>query len=204
MANKIIQTDMPFPVFSMEADTDYLLARLVNFLGSSFHSRAGFFAQQACEKYMKALSVQRDQSYAETHKLLDLAQICEPYGAFFSEAETKRILKQFDIFDQIGRYGGASNFDPLSKGQSVGGVSIKVAPGVQVAGASIWTGKHISDLDAFVFQSRGFLDFEKARFGDSLNAILNNERSKSSHLAMWRFPIPLRRILTARNAYFKA
>jgi hypothetical protein len=63
MANKIIQTDMPFPVFSMEADTDYLLARLVNFLGSSFHSRAGFFAQQACEKYMKALSVQRDQSY---------------------------------------------------------------------------------------------------------------------------------------------
>jgi hypothetical protein len=99
---KIVQTDMPFPVFSMEADTDYLLARLVNFLGNSFHSRAGFFAQQACEKYMKALSVQRDRSYAETHKLLDLAQICATYGAFFSEAETKRILEQFDIFDQIG------------------------------------------------------------------------------------------------------
>jgi ISXO2-like transposase domain/HEPN domain len=103
---EIVKTDMPFPVFAMEADTDYLLARLINFLGGSFHSRAGFFAQQACEKYMKALSVQRDGSYAETHKLLDLATICEPYGTFFSETETKRILEQFDIFDQIGRYGG--------------------------------------------------------------------------------------------------
>jgi HEPN domain-containing protein len=204
MVSKIVQTAMPFPVFSMEADTDYLLARLVNFLGASFHSRAGFFAQQACEKYLKALSVQRDQSYAETHKLLDLAQICEPYGQFFSESETKRILEQFDIFDQIGRYGGASNFDPLSKGQSVGGVSIKIAPGAQVAGASVWTGKHISDLDAFVFHARGFLDFEKARFGNSLKAILNNDPSKSSHLGTWRFPVPLREVLTVGNAYFKS
>jgi HEPN domain-containing protein len=57
MAPKLVKTEMPFWSFSKEADTDYLLARMINFLGAGFHSRAGFFAQQACEKYMKALMI---------------------------------------------------------------------------------------------------------------------------------------------------
>jgi HEPN domain-containing protein len=102
----------------MEAHHDYLLARLVSFLGGSFHSKAGFFGQQACEKYLKALSVQHSKLYLDTHKLPKSAIPCQPYGPFFSEKETLRILEQFDIFDQIGRYGGAAKFDPLSKGVS--------------------------------------------------------------------------------------
>jgi HEPN domain-containing protein len=200
---KFKRTNMPFTVFSMEADYDYLLARLISFLGGGFHSRAGFFAQQACEKYMKALAVQRNGTYLETHKLFDLAEKCEPYGTIFSEAETKRILDQFDIFDQIGRYGGAAKFDPLSKGKTVGGRSIKVSPVVQIAGAWIWTPKHLHDLDAFVFHARAFLDFEKAKFGDGIKSVLDNNRA-SPLLALWEFPMPLREVLTKNNSYFKA
>jgi HEPN domain-containing protein len=96
-------TDFPFTVFSMEADTDYLLARMIHFLGAGFHSRTGFFAQQACEKYLKAFSVQKTASFLETHNLRTLAEFCEPHDSYFSEAETCRILEQFDLFDQIGR-----------------------------------------------------------------------------------------------------
>jgi HEPN domain-containing protein len=202
-APKFIRIDRPFIVLSKEADYDYLLARLISFLGGGFHSKAGFFAQQACEKYMKALNIQRNGTYLETHKLLDLAAKCEPDGAFFSEPETKRILEQFDIFDQIGRYGAAANFDPLSKGASVGGVSIKVSPGVEIAGAWIWTPKHLHDLDGFVFQARALLDFEKIKWDDGLKSVMSNNQ-RSQLVSRWQFPIPLREVLTKQNAYFKA
>jgi hypothetical protein len=206
MAIAMVKTDMPFTVFSMEADTDYLLARLVNFLGASFHSRAGLFSQQACEKYMKALSVQKDGTYAETHKLLELAAICEHYDAYFADPNTRRVLEQFDIFDQLGRYGGAAKFDPLARGKTVGGITFQTGPGVQVAGATMWTGGRIGELDAFVWKARSYLDFKGKGngFSDSLDAIVKNDPRKSSHLAMWKFPVPLRDVLTFGNAYFKA
>jgi HEPN domain-containing protein len=202
VAPKTIKTDFPFPVFSKEADQDYLLARLISFLGGGFHSRAGFFGQQACEKYLKALSVQMNGTYLETHKLLDLASVCESYGAYFSDKETRRILEQFDIFDQIGRYGGVAKFDPLSKGGSAGGFSMQVAAGVEVAGAWLWTPKHLQDLDSFAFQARSYLDFEKAKFGDGIKAILENNNN-SSLLGQWTFPVPLQQVLSVNNAYFK-
>jgi HEPN domain len=135
MASKFSSRD--FPIFSTEADTDYLLARLIHFSGSSFQGRAGYFAHQACEKYLKALSVQMDGSYRESHKLLELAKLCEPYGSFFVDTETLRILRQFDVFDQVGRYGAAANYDPVSKGQvSVGdGIVFKPSPDLEIAGA---------------------------------------------------------------------
>jgi HEPN domain-containing protein len=202
-AAKFIRTDKPFTVFSMEADHDYLLARLISLLGGGFNSRAGFFAQQACEKFMKALNVQRNGTYLETHALLDLATKCEPDGSLFSEAETRRILDQFDMFDQVGRYGGTAKFDPLSKGKSVGGLSVQVGLGVQVAGAWIWTPKFLHDLDGFVFQARALLDFEKIKWGDGLKSVLANNKS-SPLLALWEFPVALHDVLTRNNAYFKA
>jgi HEPN domain len=81
MATKLIKPDKPFWMFSMEADTDYLLCRMINFLGSSFHARAGFFAQQACEKYMKALTIQDRSEYTEINNLVELAKFCEPHAA---------------------------------------------------------------------------------------------------------------------------
>jgi hypothetical protein len=86
MASKVIKIPQPFPVFSMQADVDYILARLT--IGGTFSSRAGFFAQQTCEKFMKALNVQHDGTYTETHKLLELAAACNAYGAYFSDKGT--------------------------------------------------------------------------------------------------------------------
>jgi hypothetical protein len=202
MASKLINTDMPFPVFAMEADYDYILARLINFVSGPFSGRAGFFAQQACEKYLKALSVQQEKAYLETHKLRELAAKCESYGAFFSDPETIRILEQFDMFDQIGRYGGAANFDPRSKGIPVGGATLRTSPDVQVAGTWIWTPKYLHDLDGFVFSARALLDYGKAKFGDALKSVLSGNAASTS-LGLWKLPIPLREVLTLNNAYFK-
>jgi hypothetical protein len=193
---------MPFPVFSMEADHDYILARLIHFIGGPFSSRAGYFSQQACEKYLKAMSVQREKAYLKTHKLRELAKRCEPYGPYFCDKETVRVLEQFDMFDQIGRYGGAAKFDPLSTGLGAGGMTAKVAPSVQVAGSWIWLPKYLQDLDGFVFNARSQLDFAKANFGDGIKSVLSGNASASS-LGLWRLPIPLHEVLTAQNAYFK-
>jgi len=203
LALEIIQFDKPFTVFSREADKDYLLARMISFVGGGFEAKAGLLGHQACEKYMKAVMVQANATYAETHKLLELANFCEPRDAYFGEPETTRILEQFDIFDQIGRYGAAANFDPLAKGGSAGGLTVQIGPGIQAAGLSVWTPKHLSDLDGFVFKARSLLDFVKAKHNDGLKSILANDQ-KSSLIATWKGPWSLQEILTADNAHFKA
>lgn len=200
MAPKVMNTDMPFPVFSTEADRDYILARLIHFVGGPFGGRAGFFAQMACEKYLKALSVQREKAYLETHKLRELAARCEPYGPYFSDKETIRVLEQFDMFDQIGRYAAAANFDPLSKGQSVSGITLNISTGIRIAGAWVWIPKYLDDLDSFVFSARALLDFDKTKFGDGLKAVLSGNAAASS-LGSWQLPIPLHEVLT--DAHFK-
>jgi HEPN domain-containing protein len=199
-AIKPTPTDFPFAVFSMEADCDYLLARMIHFLGAGFHSRAGFFAQQACEKYLKAFSVQQTRSFLETHNLKTLAEFCEPQDSYFSEAETRKVLEQFDLFDQIGRYGGAAKYDPLSKGQTVARMQLG-ASGVKVAGAFIWTESFLQDLDGFVYKVRSFLDFKKIGFDDGLRSILERN-PKSMILGTWQGKTPLRVILTKQNRYF--
>ncbi|MEJ2374082.1 MAG: HEPN domain-containing protein, partial [Pseudolabrys sp.] len=197
----LVKTDMPFAVFSHEADIDYLLARMVNFLGAGFHARAGFFAQQACEKYMKALIVQHSGQYPETHNLIELAGQCETVDAYFAQEDTNRILQQFDMFDQVGRYGGAANFDPLAKGKTVGGSKVQ-ALGARVVGVAIWKESYIGDLDAFVFKDRSLLDFKKIGFDDSLKSILERNR-RNILMGTWNGKPPLRVVLTKKNNYFR-
>ena len=71
MSKKVtfIKTDKPHPVFSLEADRDYIIARLVNFTGAAFSSRAGYYSQQAIEKYLKAFLVQESGEYPKEHDL---------------------------------------------------------------------------------------------------------------------------------------
>jgi len=197
-------TNKPFWMFSVEADTDYLLARMINFLGSGFSSRAGFFAQQACEKYMKAIMLQLKSEYSDIHKLLPLADVCKQYDPYFAEKNTARILEQFDLFDQIGRYGGLANFDPVSKGKTIGGLTLNVSSGVQFAGAFAWHSTYLDDLDGFVFKSRSLLTFSSAEIGfDYIKGILDNNQTMG-FLRDWEGKQPLREILTRGNRYFCA
>ena len=192
MRLKIIKTDMPFAMMAMEADIDYLLARLIHFSDSHFFARAGYFSQMTCEKYLKALTIQHNGTYASnTHKLLELAALCEPIDPYFGQAETKRVLELFDMFDQLGRYGAAANYDPLSMGKSVGGINIKVGSGTQVAGLMMWESKNLDELDGFVFKARSLLDFKKIKWGDYLQDTLHGKT-------------PWKIALTRSNRYFKA
>jgi hypothetical protein len=95
------------------------------------------------------------------------------------------------MFDQVGRYGAAANFDPLSKSRtaSSGGMAVQIGAGIQVAGAWVWMPQYLQDLDGFVFKARSHLDFAKAKFGDGLKAALEG-RANASTLGMWQLPIP--------------
>ena len=192
MPTRIVTTDFTFAVFTHEADIDYLLARWIHFAGGGFHARAGFFAQQSCELYMKAVMVQGDKRYAETHKLLELARYCAQYDAFFDEDATKRMLTHFDSFDQVGRYGGAAKFDPQAQRSG----------SLEVVGVAIWTDVDLDNLDRFVFKARSLLDFDKIGFGDSLKSIQQRNR-KNPLTSMWSGRPPLRVVLTRSNRFFR-
>jgi HEPN domain-containing protein len=200
-SNDIVRTDHSFGLFTKEADTDYLLARMINSLGAGFYGRTGFFAQQACEKYMKALTVERNGTYRETHNLKRLAADCVQYDPYFADPNTLAILERFDMFDQLGRYGAAANFDPLSEGKSVGGVALTIGPDAQVAGAFKWEVRWLDDLDAFVFKVRGLLDFSKAGYDDCLKSIIEGNQ-RSAMMANWQGRVPLRLVLSQGNRFF--
>jgi hypothetical protein len=191
-APKIIKTDHSFTVFSIEADRDYLLARQINFFGGGFHSRAGFMGQQACEKYMKAVSVQATGKYLQTHILLKLAEFCAALDPYFAEPGTQKTLQTFDYFEQVGRYGAAANFDPLAVQQAE----------IETAGVMLWKEHYLQLLDAFVFRTRSMLDYQKANFSDSLRAVLKRDRTDIL-ASTWQGKMPLRVVLTKNNRYFR-
>jgi hypothetical protein len=59
------------------------------------HARR-IFAQMTCEKYLKALTVQNSNEYADnSHKLLELEKLCEQGDPNFAVAETSRLLEFF-------------------------------------------------------------------------------------------------------------
>ena len=194
MANKLqfIETDKPFFVFSIEADRDYLLARLINFSGAGFAPRAGYFGQQALEKYMKAFLVQSVKNYPKTHDLFSIAKECSKVDEEFSKPDFIKDIKIFDDFREVGRYGGASSYDPNSK----------KTQSFQTAGTYAWIDMNIKILDRRVYEIRGKLDYQKIKFSDSLIAILKGERTDFLEVE-WKLPLKLDEILSAGNDFFK-
>jgi len=193
MAARSITTDFPFSVFSHEADIDYLLARWIHFAGGGFHARAGYFAHQSSELYMKAFMVQTFGQYLETHKLLTIAGKCEKCDTYFGTKSTVEMLRRFDAFDQVGRYGGAAKHDPHSR----------QTEDIQIAGGFLWSDADLRLLDEFVSHVRGKLDFRSVGFADSLKDILDNNR-KNIFFSRWKGYPDIREVLTKDNAYFPA
>ena len=189
---KTITTDKPFSVFSLEADTDYLLSRLINYSGSGFASRAGYFGQQAIEKYFKALMVQEEQIYLKTHDLIELASYCSKYDSSLNNKDFIKNLTIFDDFREIGRYGGESSHDPHAIKEEA----------LTTAGVYMWIETNIKILDEIVSILRGKLDFNGIKFSDSLNAIANDD-DKDFLVNTWKLPINLKEILVTNNDYFK-
>lgn len=189
---KTIATDKPFSVFSLEADRDYLLARLINFSGHGFASRAGYFGQQAVEKYFKALMVQEKKTYFKTHDLIELAKYCSKYDSTFSDEDFINKITIFDDFRDVGKYGGEANHDPHAKKEE----------DFTTAGVYVWIDTNIKILDEIVNILRGKLDFKAISFSDSLNAIAKND-NRDFLASTWKLPINLKEILVSDNDYFK-
>lgn len=189
---KTMTTDKPFFVFSVEADRDYLLARLINFSGLGFAPRAGYFGQQAIEKYFKALMVQEEKVYLKTHDLVELADYCSKYDPLFRKTDFITKITIFDDFREVGRYGGEARYDPHAKKDV----------DYTTAGVYTWAGTNIKILDELVNILRGKLDFKAINFSDSLNAIALND-DKDFLANEWKLPIDLRQILVSNNDYFK-
>lgn len=190
---KKVVTDKPFTVFSIEADRDYLLTRLINFSGHGFASRAGYFGQQAIEKYFKALTVQEENAYLKTHDLIKLAKYSNKLDLTFSRVDFLGKIKIFDDFREVGRYGGESMYDPHSKQEK----------DFTTAGVYAWQDINIKILDEIVDIIRKKLVFKAVGFNDSLNAIANGD-NKDFLASTWKLPINLRDILVSNNDYYKA
>jgi HEPN domain-containing protein len=189
---KTITTDKPFFVFSLEADRDYLLARLINFTGPGFASRAGYFGQQAIEKYFKALMVQEEKAYLKTHNLFELAKYCTKYDHSFEDEKFIKKINIFDDFREVGRYGGESIYDPYAETED----------NFTTAGMSIWIDTNIVILDDIVNKLRRKLDFKSNNFSDSLKALVRNDNNDFL-VNTWKLPVKLKDILVTGNDYFK-
>lgn len=189
---KTITTDKPFSVFSLEADRDYLLARLINFSGHGFASRAGYFGQQTVEKYFKALTVQEEKAYLKTHNLIELANYSSKYNSTFNDKDFIKKITIFDDFREVGRYGGEASHDPHAKKEE----------DFTTAGVYVWFDTNIKFLDEIVNILRGMLNFKAISFSDSLNAIAKNDK-KDFLASTWKLPINLKEILVSNNDYFK-
>lgn len=187
-----ITTDKPFSVFSLEADRDYLLARLINFSGHGFASRAGYFGQQAIEKYFKALMVQEEKVYLKSHDLIEIANYCSKYDSIFKDVDFKSKVTIFDDFREVGRYGGESSYDPHSK----------MEKDFITAGVYSWKDTNIKILDELVNTLRKKLDFKMIGFSDSLDAI-SKGNNQDFLVGTWKLPINLRDILVSSNDYYK-
>lgn len=133
--------------------------------------------------------------------LILLAEYCESHHEFLKNTDARKDLETFDMFDQVGRYGGAAKFDPLSKGKSVGDTQFSINPDVQVAGLWMWSNDHLNRLDRIIYNLRGRLNFKTAKIQDGLISILLDDKNHRL-TGTWQGPLPLKEVLTKQNSYF--
>lgn len=188
---KRVTTNLPWQAFGMEADRDYLLARWIHSSGGTFHSRAGFFAQQACEKYMKAEMVKSTGAFLKTHRLHKLADECATRDPMFNHKKLREAITVFDDFAELGRYGGFAGKNHAN---------VEVDPGVEVVGAYMWRSSDIRLLDEFAFNIRRKFEYAADRFPDQFAAIIEGRDCMLSD--QWRGQPSLKDVLLTQNPLF--
>jgi|GEM_PF-7038698 len=192
MAKRIVDTCQGSDIFLKVADEDYLATRLLFMCGSVLHNLSAYHSQQCLEKYIKAYTIQKAQQYVITHNLDSLRESASNYSDYFSKDEIKKQLAKFNVYDQVTRYGSEALNDPFyDKNESR-----------EVSGFWVFGTEHIKILDKLVYEIRGLLDFDKIKWPDTLKAILED---KKDHIviATWKSPIPIKKILTTNNNYYK-
>ncbi len=189
---KIVKTDKPFWFFIDQADEDYIAARLLTFCGKTMWHAAAYHSHQAVEKYIKSYLVRKKQEYPETHNLKILGKFGEEFNDFFKKAEVKDLLKEFDQFEQVSRYGGFAKYDPLSTKNKE----------FSTAGSFVWIDSNLKLLDKLIFNLRKLLDFPEKTNLSALSAVLKDDK-KISFVSGWKLPIPIKKVLVSGNDYFQ-
>lgn len=194
MGKEIIKTEEDTSLFIDLADKDYLAARLLFGCGSCLYNLSAYHSQQCLEKYLKAFRVQESGTYIKTHNLKELRETAEAYNSYFSKDEVKKALAEFDKYDQVTRYSAEATYDPnLQKNSSF---EVK---GLWSLGLGF---TNIETLDKLVYEIRNLIDFSRLRGQDNLKAIVE-ENKENSFVTSWRLPIPIKRLLTIQNKYYK-
>ena len=189
---KIISTNKPPSNFLIQADTDYLVSRLLFICGAGFFNLSAYHSQQSLEKYIKAFTVQEANKYLMTHDLEMLRMTAVVYNNYFSSMELANDLSLFNVYDQVTRYGVEATYDPHCKKNE----SIEIAASWSFGAGSIKV------LDRLVYKIRGLLDFDKIKHSDTLRAILQNQ-TNDMIVGTWKLGIPIKFVLTQYNDYYK-
>lgn len=190
----IITTEFSAFDFVDLGDRDYIGARLLYFCGKSLSRLSAYHAQQAIEKYLKALAVQETGSYLKTHPLVESANFIKEFFPQLVEDHFLDSLRELDTPEQIARYGPFSNFDPLSK---------KIEGKFETKDVFVWGGDHIKKLDEVVNKIRSLVNFEGNLDRDSLQAIYEGS-SKHQIILEWKLPnLSIQDILITDNDFYR-
>ncbi len=189
---KIITTSKPPSNFLTQADTDYLVSRLLFICGAGFYNLSAYHSQQSLEKYIKAFTVQEEHKYLMTHDLEELGRTAENYNNYFSLKEVKEQLSLFNVYDQVTRYGAEVTYDPFHKKNK----------SIEIAGMWSFGTNNIKILDRLVYNIRSLLDLNKLKHSDTLQAILKDQTSDMI-VATWKLGIPIKSVLTQSNDFYR-
>lgn len=176
------------------ADRDYIAARLLNFCGSAMYPQAAYHSQQCIEKYLKSLLLQIDEPFPKEHKLNQLRILVEKHYPNLFDKNSITLINEFDLPEQVSRYGSFANFDPMSK---------KVKGEFETKGVFVWQDTYIKDLDTLVYILRGAIDFSKDPQIDNIKLILDGD-NKNILANGWKLKyFSIKDVLTSHNDHYK-
>ena len=90
------------PAFIVGAESDYVLSRILLLLG--MNDPGMYHYQQCMVKYLKAVLIDNDVQFENTHNLELLRSRCEPLDEFFSDEDLSEACQKVWRFEVIGRY----------------------------------------------------------------------------------------------------
>lgn len=120
--------------------------------------------------------------------------MAEVHNNYFSKDEVKKALAEFDKYDQVTRYSAEATYDPDSHKNKCFEIKGAWSFGLGV--------DNIKTLDKLVYEIRNLIDFNKLKGRDNLRDILTEDKN-SPFVICWKLPIPIKRVLTIENNYWK-
>lgn len=175
--------------FALEADMEYLTARLLLNSGAALATKGTYHAHTALEEILKSYIATKGQLPAQIHLLDRLAETAADFDdPWFGEESVVNRLRSFNRYQQLGRYGANANenSDP----------DRVESPNLQARGVIAIGPELLRDLDELYLTIRSKIGPVQI---DGLSAIMEG---RTDHLFTkgWGFPVSPEVALTTNNA----